>query len=95
MNISDGNENKTSLLVSWMKPEGGDRIDRYDVILIDRINISTVTVAHQKGKVFYNREIAGLLPGQSYSISICVRNSVGNVETNPVNYTTGKSRFYY
>ena len=89
-NITTGLHNKTSLVVHWNKPNGGDEIDVYEVTWSDDSDTFLINVTHEKGTVSYKHEINGLVSGQTYSILVATYNFGGVAMSPPIIETTRK-----
>ena len=90
INITDGRDKETSLVVHWKKPNGGDEIEVYEVTWSDDTDTFSVNVSHEKGTVLYKHEITGLVSGQSYSILVATYNSEAIAVSAPTVETTGE-----
>jgi len=89
----DVENNSTSICVVWLKPQGGDAIDEYDVKLTSLVDPNNAREPmhepHVRNKAMYNLTIDELQPGETVAVTVTAKNSAGIGQLSPsIVYTT-------
>ena len=84
--------NKTDeICISWLKPEGGNKIDNYIVEWTVESNLKYSDIIPYNGMDSNNYTIKNLQPAQAVNVSIRANNSAGQGEASTKMCTSGRS----